>query len=382
MSLKAAFEFFNGDACPSGLSGNRKYVLIPAIMLALSCQPGLALANPVSGDRLSSFEEKLFMHAYPDESDQSRIDRLEMTVFGQSMTGSQGARMDRLAQALAGKGDGLALAPATDVPAPPATEVPATDGATQPAAEAPTTEAPVPFADQRSAAASERPDYAGGGANAQDVEPTATLPESDRVPTARGEDAGGRQGQSGVAEQNQPAGGLDRNLSDTASGGAPEAQAPSGGPAGRALAREGDASGSIDTMPPTAPDIVPRAPTEIAVAPSFTAFRSNADDYPPTAPDRFANTQAGDARGQQPSGNAVAEPDNKFRERLGVLELQIFGMTFVEDNASERLTRLEAEVFAGAPSPIDSSLQSRLARLMADPGVRARAQRADSAITH
>lgn len=76
-------------------------ILTLALSVAVCAMPTLALAAGVDSDpNLTKLENKFFQHDYAKDDVESRLDRLEKLVFGESKTGEPAARLKNLVSAV------------------------------------------------------------------------------------------------------------------------------------------------------------------------------------------------------------------------------------------------------------------------------------------
>lgn len=303
-----------------------------AIGLLVSTASPFTLAAEIDAlSGLDKLEEKLFMHRYEREPEESRLGRLEEFVFGVRKNGSAEQRKASLLAAM-------------KVPQPVGVGIAATQprlqtdqakiaigstGESQVASDASTADdAPGPTA-ARQAQARDRD----GSGIEQRPEKSWMAPSSD-----------------GASEQ--------RATGTTRSAKHPEDSAQSS-QSGTDFVTEAPSFGSVSApMPLVAPDFR-RKSDRVALAPPYVV-------------------QGGGA-GRAPFDSAAAAglPTNaggQILERVGGLELQAFGMTFQSNSLPERLARLEWNQFPAVAARTDMPITARVDRLASDRAVKARYQ--------
>lgn len=307
-----------------------------AIGLLVSTASPFTLAAEIDSlSGLDKLEEKLFMHRYEREPEESRLGRLEEFVFGVRKNGSAEQRKASLLAAM-------------KVPQPVGVGI----AATQPSLQMEQAEiATGSTGDSEAASDASAVDDGSGAAaamqaQARDRAGSGIEQRSKRNWMARSGD--------GASEQ--------RRTGTTGSAKHREFEPADSSPASRSgteFVNEAPALGSNGAlMPQVAPDFR-RKSARVALAPPY-AVRSG---------------EAG--RGRSDGFAAAGSPTNsggQILERVGALELQAFGMTFQSNSLPERLARLEWNQFPGAAARTDLPITARVDRLASDRAVKARYQ--------
>jgi hypothetical protein len=373
------------------ISRSRTMLGYASLLLAISLSLGIGATAAWSADtdetNLSRLEVKFFQHEYPKDTMDSRLDRLEKMVFGETKTGSQQDRLANLVSAVPNP------APvAEDEPAAPPTEQ-ASSGGSQSAPQAkPKKAAPVQAADDNYTPpdSSKYPavtavenrvfgkDYAADPVNKR-LERLETkvfgkpsniddLSERvDRIKQATGVDIA-KQAPRGSDWADD-----DEDEMDMASGGSPSAgrtvpYTPPPGDDGRsfsghdlrqdmqqAFGNRGMSGfgGTSGTYGMNAPDPGPRMSRGVPNARSFQSY-GGGGSYGAAAP--------------QPSAalppTAAPAAGMGLSQQVASLEQEIFGRTFKEP-LPQRLNRLESTVFPNQKPALDKALPERVDRLKA-----------------
>lgn len=281
-----------------------------AVVLMLGCGTFLSTwAASTYEEQLRTLEMKFFFHDYAQQDDTTRITRLEKTIFGQTLTGSESQRLAHLAKAV-DSNQGLSIAAATG----------AADTAnrqTKPAADNYAMSPPPAYK------APERPTM-------PNKSPTYTPPVE-------------RFADAGEAEEYSPASSVPPMPAETA-----EDEENNYSPPAPALAplmkRPATANGNQPIYSPAPAASVASSPSPApAYAPSRLA------DFPPTAPSLFRAEQmpstAPRLASWSPSGLASRPAQSSgLMGQLENLEDRVFGKIYL-DSVPNRLTRLENRVF-------------------------------------
>lgn len=353
----------------------RKYSQILAVSVVLSAGLGCWSILPGAASAgVDSLETKLFMHDYAGHADAERLGRLENFVFGQSMSGTNEERIARLAKAMAVAQEDSFAANASQAQAPDNNYLAAAGAEPSPYVDADKNHS-GDYADSADGSASNdlNGPAAGGNNSSNDDNYAGSSPAG--VGSAA---VGASDYESSVPPNSNWAG--DGNSAEAGSL-PPQGQAPDSAgrdnyyPSGTTQSENsagGDAqmpplappaavknSSAADRMPQAAPNIIRRWPQAVAAAPPYAV------------PVRFPGAAAPAYR--------HSDSQELMRRQVGVLELQLFGMTFVQQPLDQRLRRLESAVFFGAQAEPSASESERVRRLLSAPSIRARAALTNSA---